>query len=136
MPRAFSILRRRKRLIAENGICCHYCTRETDEAVKTLFPVVEHFIPRHMEKQVGEKKLVLACNWCDKTKGMLTGPEYIAIVQEFLARYPRFEVAQMYISRKCKALNRDRHRAYFTANPNIHENCPLTTASDCATADT
>ena len=87
------------------SIKCHYCTRDTNpEKPKGLFPVVEHFIPRSREKERGEKKLVLACNWCDKRKGQMYGEEFLLIIEEE-TREMSFEKAMPAIKKRCKAIN-------------------------------
>lgn len=83
---------------------CHYCTRETDPETKHLFPIVEHFIPRSREHERGERRLVLACAWCDKRKGQMFGEEYLLILMEETREIP-FEKAMAAIKRRCKKIN-------------------------------
>lgn len=101
---------KRRRALLKKSRVCHYCGRETDTAVKQLYPTVEHFIPRHFEKQLGERRIVLACHWCDKTKSLLTGDEYLIILNEEQAKAAKFETAQVYVTKRCKKLMLEKYR--------------------------
>lgn len=101
----------REAMLAES-IACHYCERDTNKEVKSLFPIVEHFIPRSREKEFGAQKLVLACAWCDKRKGPMWGQDYLNIVrEETLEKERTFAFAMADIKKRCKAITDDMSRA-------------------------
>ncbi len=104
-------IRRRNRLMKAQEGKCFYCTREVHAApqldkTRLLDPVVEHYIPRHAGG-VGENiRLVLACHQCDKMKGMISGPDFEAVLAEFLSKHQGdYKKAQPFLAMHCKKLN-------------------------------
>lgn len=64
-------------------------------------PVLEHYIPRSR----GGRKVVLACNPCDKMKGMILGPDFQTIISGMTLPGDAPAQIRQKIAAHCKALN-------------------------------
>lgn len=98
----------RRKLWREQKGKCYYCPNTFNPAIEAEQPILEHFIPRHMRKPGKKHILVLSCKWCDKTKGMLTGFEYMEIVNR-CKRLNHEMLMRQKIAAECKSLSVKRH---------------------------
>ena len=80
--------RRRARLMKEQNGLCFYCERPVGTGGKELFPVVEHYIPRALGGKGQGVKLVLACKFCDSSKGCIPGPDFLSLVRRQMDGVP------------------------------------------------
>lgn len=108
--------RRRKRLWEAQSGKCFYCERALSTRRGTeLWPIIEHYYPRH-SGWIGEKlKIVLACSFCDKQKGGLPGPEFHTIVRECIEDFSTWEKAAPQIAARAKIRNRNILREFHVA---------------------
>lgn len=100
---AHSKRRTRYRLHAKQGGRCFYCPHDIGVTIEQKGkPVLEHYIPR----SAGGRRCVLACNTCDKAKGMIHGPEFERIIADVVSIIGEFNpVARQEIQRQCKMRN-------------------------------
>lgn len=100
----FDRKRRREQLMRRQKERCFYCGRRVGKEPGCLAPICDHFKPHHA-RQPGERhQLVLACEWCDKAKGAMSGPEFQALVQAETATRD-FASAMADIKRKARTIN-------------------------------
>jgi hypothetical protein len=96
--------RKRAKLHVEQQGRCFYCRFEIGVFVDDPGnPVLEHYIPHSL----GGTRVVLACQSCDKVKGMIQGPEFEAIIAGVVAGGEFTAKARQEIGRLCKIRNRD-----------------------------
>lgn len=96
---------RRDRLHQIQGGLCYYCDRSFN-AIEGRAPVLEHFVPR---SQRG-RHTVLACQWCDRVKGLMVGTEYLDLITRCIKGSSIHCVfAQAAIKREAKEINRALH---------------------------
>lgn len=96
--------RKRARLHIAQGGRCFYCPDEIGATLGSKGnPVLEHFIPRSR----GGTNVVLACNPCDKMKGMISGPEFKEIMAAHTIEGRPMGVVRQAMAPICKARNRE-----------------------------
>lgn len=110
-----STAKTRARLHHKQNGKCFYCPRPVGVlSEQQNYPVLEHYIPRHQ----GGRRVVLACQWCDKKKAMIPGPEFEAIIARHTTDAGKpFDQVQQAISAECASINLKLHASYA---PNIN----------------
>jgi 5-methylcytosine-specific restriction endonuclease McrA len=97
--------RARARLMERQVGRCRYCERLLNMGTRELLPILDHFVPR--SRGGTRRDLVLACHWCDKTKGAMHGGDFLRLIYwETVGRGLTFNQARSAINRKAKQNNR------------------------------
>lgn len=109
MPTKANNDRKRERAHRQQAGKCFYCSEFIGiYPASKGNPVLEHYIPRHK----GGTKTVLACQPCDKKKGMITGPDFEKLVNKYLTDGKLTERGKQLLAMECKAINIQLQREY------------------------
>lgn len=65
--------------------CCYCGTRTTETADPEHAPTLEHIVPRSRGGSDHHANLVMACLWCNRTRGSMPAGEFFLIIRGVLA---------------------------------------------------